>query len=111
MGERELSVLVHSLFSSWMLAFLFEGQIFYSLANAHQIDPAGMVFSGVAAIFAGLLLCRLLIKTNKAAKRRFLGSNPDKHCKASDFFVPLHSNHQHQLGAHVSGRQPGLCAS
>jgi hypothetical protein len=25
--------------------------------------------------------------------------------------VPLHSNHQHQLGAHVSGRQPGLCAS
>ncbi|NMB88110.1 MAG: response regulator transcription factor [Chloroflexi bacterium] len=74
MGERELSVLVHSLFSSWMLAFLFEGQIFYSLANAHQIDPAGMVFSGVAAIFAGLLLCGLLIKTKKAAKRLFLGS-------------------------------------
>jgi hypothetical protein len=66
--ERKLSVLVHSLFSSWMLAFLFEGQIFYSLADANEIDPAVMVFCGVAAIFAGLLLCGLFIKTKKAAK-------------------------------------------
>lgn len=28
LDERKLSVIVHSLFSSWMLAFLFEGQIF-----------------------------------------------------------------------------------
>ena len=68
LDERKLSVLVHSLFSSWMLAFLFEGQIFYSLADAHQIDPVGMVFCGVAAIFAGLLLCGLFVKTKKAAK-------------------------------------------
>lgn len=72
--ERKLSVLVHSLFSSWMLAFLFEGQIFYSLADAYKIDPAGMVFCGVSAIFAGLLLCGLLIKTKRAAKRLFLCS-------------------------------------
>jgi DNA-binding CsgD family transcriptional regulator len=57
-----------------MLAFLFEGQIFYSLADAHQIDPVGMVFCGVAAIFAGLLLCWLFIRTKKAAKRLFLYS-------------------------------------
>jgi DNA-binding CsgD family transcriptional regulator len=74
LGERKLSVLVHSLFSSWMLAFLFEGQIFYSLADSYQIDPADMVFCGVAAIFAGLLLCGLFIKTKKAAKRLFLYS-------------------------------------
>ncbi len=74
LDERKLSVLVLSLFSSWMLAFLFEGQIFYSLADAHQIDPVGMVFCGVAAIFAGLLLCGLFIKTKKAAKRLFLCS-------------------------------------
>ena len=74
LDERKLSVLVHSLFSSWMLAFLFEGQIFYSLADAHQIDPVGMVFCGVAAIFAGLLLCGLFVKTKKAAKRLFLYS-------------------------------------
>jgi DNA-binding CsgD family transcriptional regulator len=74
MNERRLSVLVHSLFSSWMLAFLFEGQIFYSLAGAYKIDPAGMVLCGVAATFAGLLLCGLFIKTKKTAKRLFLYS-------------------------------------
>lgn len=74
LDERSLSIVVHSLFSSWMLAFLFEGQIFYSLADAYKIDPAVMVFYGVAAIFAGLLLCGLFIKTKKAAKRLFLCS-------------------------------------
>lgn len=74
LDERKLSVLVHSLFSSWMLAFLFEGQIFYSLADAYKIDPAIMVFCGVAAMFAGLLLGGLLIKTKEAAKRLFLYS-------------------------------------
>ncbi|HNW03851.1 MAG TPA: helix-turn-helix transcriptional regulator [Oscillospiraceae bacterium] len=74
LDERRLSVLVYSLFSSWMLAFLFEGQIFYSLAAAYEIDPAGAVFGGVAAIFAGLLLCGLFIKTKRAAKRLFLCS-------------------------------------
>lgn len=74
LDERNLSVLVHSLFSSWMLAFLFEGQIFYSLADTNKIDPAVMVFCGVAAIFAGLLLCGLFIRTKKAAKRLFLYS-------------------------------------
>jgi DNA-binding CsgD family transcriptional regulator len=74
MSFIKLSVLVHSLFSAWMLAFLFEGQIFYSLADAYKFNPAGMVFGGVAAIFAGLLLCGLFIKTKKAAKRLFLCS-------------------------------------
>lgn len=74
LDERKLSVLVHSLFSSWMLAFLFEGQILYSLADAYKIDPAIMVFCGVAAMFAGLLLGGLFIKTKEAAKRLFLCS-------------------------------------
>ena len=74
LDERKLSILVHSLFSAWMLAFLFEGQIFYSLTDANKINPTIMVFYGVAAIFAGLLLCGLFIKTKKAAKRLFLYS-------------------------------------
>ena len=32
LDELQLSVIVHSLFSSWMLAFLFEGQILYALS-------------------------------------------------------------------------------
>lgn len=68
---RRLSVIVHSLFSAWMLSFLFEGTIFYSLADAYKIDPASMVFCAVAAMFAGLLLCGLFIKTKKAANGCF----------------------------------------
>ncbi len=75
-NERRLSVLVHALFSAWMLSFLFEGQIFYLLAGSHKIDPAALVFGGVASVFFGLLLCGLLIKTKQAAKRLFLSSYP-----------------------------------
>ena len=88
LNERKLSVLVHSLFSSWMLAFLFEGQIFYSLADAYKIDPAVMVFCGVAAMFAGLLLCGLFIKSKKAAKRLFLCSYPFFIAVSVIFFFP-----------------------
>lgn len=74
MNERRLSIFVHSLFSAWMLAFLFEGQIFYSLANEYDFAPDLMVFCGVTASFAGLLLCGLVIKTKKVAKQLFHGS-------------------------------------
>ena len=72
MDERKLSIIVHSLFSSWMLAFLFEGQILYSLADAFDLSPAGMVFGGIAALLAGAFLCGFWIKTKRAAKRLFL---------------------------------------
>jgi hypothetical protein len=88
LDERKLSVLVLSLFSSWMLAFLFEGQIFYSLADAYNIDPEIMVFCGVAAMFAGLLLCGLFIKSKKAAKRLFLCSYPFFIAVSVIFFFP-----------------------
>lgn len=74
LDERNLSVLVHSLFSAWMLAFLFEGQILYSLADKYEIVPSAMVFSSVAAIFTGLLVSGLLIRTKKAAKQLFMCS-------------------------------------
>jgi DNA-binding CsgD family transcriptional regulator len=87
-NERLLSVLVHSLFSAWMLAVLFEGQIFYALTDSHKIDPSAMVFGGVAAHFAGLLLCGLFIKTKKAAKRLFLCSYPFFMAISVVFFFP-----------------------
>ena len=71
-----------------MLAFLFEGQIFYSLADAYKIDPAVMVFCGVAAMFAGLLLCGLFIKSKKAAKRLFLCSYPFFIAVSAMFYFP-----------------------
>ncbi len=76
LNERSLSILVHSLFSSWMLAFLFEGQILYSLAGSFDLAPGVMVFGGISAIFAGSFSCGFFVKTKKAAKRLFLCSYP-----------------------------------
>ncbi len=74
LDERSLSILVQSLFSAWMLAFLFEGQVFYSLAESFGFAPTTTVFCGVAANFGGLLLGGSFAKTKKAAKRLFVYS-------------------------------------
>jgi len=36
LNERNMAVLVHSLFSSWMLSLIFEGQIFQYLAKEYK---------------------------------------------------------------------------
>lgn len=69
MSDRNLSVVVFSLFFSWLLAFPFEGQILYALADSFHMDPHNMVFSAITAHFAGLFLSGFVIKTLQAAKR------------------------------------------
>ena len=88
LSERKLSVIVHSLFSAWMLAFLFEGQIFYSLAGSFNLDPAIMVFCGIAAVLIGLLVCGFFIKTKKAARCLFLYSYVIFIAVSAVFFFP-----------------------
>lgn len=73
-NDRRLSVIVFSLFFSWMLAFLFEGQILYSLADEFSLTPDLMIFGAIAAHFAGLFFCGFFIKSMKAAKRLMMGS-------------------------------------
>ena len=73
-NDRQLSVIVFSLFFSWLLAFPFEGQILYALADYYQAEPHMMVFGAVAATFGGLFSCGFFIKSIKAAKRLMLGS-------------------------------------
>lgn len=69
MNERRRSVVVFSLFSSWLLAFPFEGQILHSLAGSFQIEPQQLVFGAIAAHFAGLLSCGFFVKRQRTAKR------------------------------------------
>jgi len=88
MDERKLSIIVHSLFSAWMLAFLFEGQILYSLAGVYAVPPSGMVFGGIVAILAGLFLCGFVIKTKKAARQMFLWAYPFFVAASAVFFFP-----------------------
>jgi len=74
MDERRLSIVVFSLFFSWLLAFPFEGQVLYALADSFRIDPHSMIFGSIAVHVAGLFFCGFLIKTMKAARRLMLFS-------------------------------------
>ncbi|NPV91261.1 MAG: LuxR family transcriptional regulator [Firmicutes bacterium] len=69
LDERRLSIIVFSLFFAWLLAFPFEGQVLYALADRVQIDPHAMIFGAIASHVVGLFGCGFLIKTRQAAKR------------------------------------------
>ncbi|WP_296972016.1 helix-turn-helix transcriptional regulator [Tepidanaerobacter sp. EBM-38] len=71
LDSRILSVLLFSLFSGWLLAFPFEGQIFYALGNKNNIDIHNLLFSGIFAHFIGLFTCGLFVKNIHTAKRTF----------------------------------------
>ena len=73
-NERSLSIIVFSLFFSWLLAFPFEGQVLYAIAGFYNIDTYSMTFGSIAAHFAGLFACGFFIKTIGAAKRLMLFS-------------------------------------
>jgi hypothetical protein len=76
LNERNIAVLVHSLFSSWMLSFLFEGQIFQQLAKEYNFSSESIIIWSSAAMFSGLLLGGFVIKSKLHAKRLFLYSYP-----------------------------------
>lgn len=62
MDERKLSIVVFSLFFSWILSFPFEGQVLYALAQRYNIEPGTMIFGAITVHFAGLILCGLFDK-------------------------------------------------
>ncbi|HKM02079.1 MAG TPA: helix-turn-helix transcriptional regulator [Sedimentibacter sp.] len=74
LNEHNMAVLVHSLFSSWMLSLIFEGQIFHHIAKDYNFGVDLIIFSSSLAMFLGLLLGGFIIKTKRHAKRLFLYS-------------------------------------
>jgi len=71
---RRLSIIVFSLFFSWLLAFPFEGRILYSLADYHSISIRSFVFGTIAAHFVGLLVCGFFVRNMRTAKKLMLFS-------------------------------------
>ncbi len=72
--ERRLTIIVFSLFFSWLLAFPFEGRILYGLADKHNISVQSFVFGTIAAHFIGLLACSYFVRNMKTAKNLMLFS-------------------------------------
>jgi DNA-binding CsgD family transcriptional regulator len=73
-NNRRLSVIVFSLFFSWLLAFPFEGRILYALADYYNISAESFVFGTMAAHFAGLLACGFFVRNMQTAKKLMLFS-------------------------------------
>lgn len=66
-NNRCLSIIVFSMFFSWLLAFPFQGQVLYALTAKYNTDVYTLTFGSVAAHFSGLLICGYLIRTITAA--------------------------------------------
>lgn len=71
---RSLSVIVFSLFFSWLLAFPFEGQILYAIADYYDSDTLTLTVGSVAAHFCGLFSCGFFIRSISAARHLMLFS-------------------------------------
>ena len=87
-NHRRLSVIVFSLFFSWLLAFPFEGRILYALADDYNISAKSFVFGTLAAHFAGLLACGFFVRNMRTAKRLMLFSIAFCIAASAVFFLP-----------------------
>lgn len=87
-NNRRLSVIVFSLFFSWLLAFPFEGRILYALADYYNISAESFVFGTMAAHFAGLLACGFFVRNMRTAKKLMLFSIAFCIAASGMFFSP-----------------------
>lgn len=70
----KLSVIVFSLFFSWLLAVPFQGQVLYAIANQNDVDINATIFWAIASHFLGLFTCGFIIRNIRAAKKVILFS-------------------------------------
>jgi len=71
-NNRILSILVFSLYFSWLLAVPFEGQILYAFGSKYELNISPMVFSSIAAHLLGLIISGFFIKNINSAKTLML---------------------------------------
>lgn len=72
-NTRTLSVAAFSLLFAYLLSFLFEGQVLYSIINSFGIQAHTYIFSAIIAHFAGLFYCGYFVKSQQMAKRTMIG--------------------------------------
>ena len=67
-NRRLQSILAFSLLSTYVLSFLFEGQILYSLLAINGISASGYIALAIAAHFLGLFTSGLFIRSTSQAR-------------------------------------------
>ncbi len=69
-----LSIAGFSVLFAYLLSFLFEGQVLYSLLAHYGVQDSAYILAAIVAHFAGLFSCGYLVKSPSAAKYMMLSS-------------------------------------
>ncbi len=72
-NTRVLSVAAFSFLFAYLLTFLFEGQVLYSIIEAYGAQTHIYIFSAILAHLAGLFSCGYFIRTQRGAKLAMTG--------------------------------------
>ena len=72
-NARRISVAAFSFSFAYLLSFLFEGQVLYSLPEMHRVNASNYLLAAMIAHFMGLLTCGLFVRSRAAAKNIMLG--------------------------------------
>lgn len=107
--ERRLTIIVFSLFFSWLLAFPFEGRILYGLADKHNISVQSFVFGTIAAHFIGLLASSFFVKTIKSA--RFLMLFSIAFCIITSFIFFFPPSFLWKISIYIASFLVGSCVA
>jgi hypothetical protein len=73
-NDRIFSVIGFSLLFAYLLSFLFEGQVLYSILAYHDVHDSTYIVAAIVAHFAGLFSCGYLVKSPIMAKYTMLSS-------------------------------------
>jgi len=74
-NERKTSILVFTLSFTYLLSFLFEGQVFYRHAEYFVYDGSTVIFAVMVVHLIGLIMCGFIVGHAKTAKRVIILSN------------------------------------
>jgi len=71
-NSHRLSITTFSFSFAYLLSFLFEGQVLYSLLEMHGLNASAYILAAMIAHFMGLFTCGLFVRSRAAAKKMML---------------------------------------
>ena len=87
-NRRLFSVVGFSFLFAYILSFLFEGQVLYSLLEFYEVEASGYILAAIVGHFAGLFSCGYFVKSSIAAKYTILASIGVSNCSYTILFAP-----------------------
>ncbi len=73
LNSRRLSIAAFSFSFAYLLSFLFEGQVLYSLLDLNGVNASTYIIAAIMAHFSGLFTCNLFVRSQVAAKNMMVG--------------------------------------